>query len=214
MNLILIGPQGSGKGTQARLLLEKFHLSHIEIGSLIRASSQGDQPKAQIIDHLVNQKGQLLPDGVVLDLLIDHLDSIGYQNHLFDGFPRTLVQYTSLKDLLRQQNTKLHGAINISISDQEALKRLSSRRICPSCSKTYSLQIDPERSTCDCGATLTSRPDDQPDAISHRLAAYHESTQPVLEALKKDHLLIDIKGEQSVDKVTSQILDHLNSIIS
>lgn len=177
MNLILIGPQGCGKGTQADKILEKFKLEHIEVGGLIRDKAHQHDKKAEIIDHLANQKGVLLPDGIVLDMLIDHLDEVGYQNLLFDGFPRTVQQLEALKEILADEHTLIDAAIYIHISDDEALKRLEKR----------------------------GREDDHPDQIKQRLQSYHQTTQPVVDQLKDLHLLLEINGEQEVDQVFSDI---------
>ena len=105
MNLILIGPQGCGKGTQAQKLVQVRDFEHIETGKMIREKAHEHSKKGELIEHLATQKGVLLPDGVVLDMLIDELDKKGWENVLFDGFPRTLQQYQSLKELLEEKFT-------------------------------------------------------------------------------------------------------------
>lgn len=177
MNIVLIGPQGSGKGTQANLILADFPLIHIEMGALIREAAESHDKKGEIIDHLVNKKGSLLPDGVVLDMLITKFDQVGCDNLLFDGFPRTVSQYLSLKDLLGQRNSHLDLAIYIDISQEESLKRLK----------------------------LRARQDDTPEAIKHRLESFHNMTEPILSLMAEDGILAKIDGSRSVETVYQDI---------
>jgi adenylate kinase len=206
LNVILIGPQGSGKGTQAEKIISEYGLTYIEMGSLIRARAKLPDKKAEIIDHLANKKGLLLPDGVVLDMISDELtDNISKTGYLFDGFPRTVNQYQALKQLLYQKHLKLTVVIYLNISDREAVKRLGSRRICDRCTKGYSLVLTPMRHLCECGGNLIERPDDSEEAIRQRLNLFHENTQPILDLIKQDNLFIAINAEQTVEKIYSDI---------
>lgn len=211
LNLILIGPQGSGKGTQAQNIIDHYKLHHIEAGRLIRDRAEKHDKKAEIIDHLANQKGQLLPDGVVLDMIYDELEETDVdKGYLFDGFPRTTQQYQALKDLLEDQNQSLSAVIYLHISDEESVKRLTNRRICQKCHKGYSLLLEPDRTACDCGGELKKRPDDEPQAIKNRLELFHQTTQPILDLAEKDNLLIKINGEQDIDAIFEEITSHLD----
>lgn len=210
LNVILIGPQGSGKGTQAQLLTEEFGLKHIEMGLLIRRRTQQHNNKSAIIDHLVNKKGMLLPDGIVLDMLYDELEEQpSKQGYLFDGFPRTVKQYQALKEFLKEKGLKLNLALYLNISDDEAIKRLGVRKICRLCKKVYSQKLEPERVTCDCGGTLIKRADDESLAISSRLAAFHQHTQPILIMMKNDGVLREINGEQTIENIFIDIKKEL-----
>jgi adenylate kinase len=206
LNLLLIGPQGCGKGTQAEKIINKFGLIHIEAGALIRKRAELHDKKSEIIDHLANKKGQLLPDGIVLSMIIDELNEHhSDRGYLFDGFPRSVNQYLSLKDILSEKNLSLTAGIYLSIPDEETLLRLQSRRNCSTCHQGYSLLLEPERTACACGGTLVKRKDDEPEAIKTRLNAFHQSTEPILSLLKEDKLLITINGVQPVDTVFNQI---------
>jgi adenylate kinase len=206
MEMVLIGPQGSGKGTQANLILEEFQVAYIEAGRMLRERAMMHDKKGEIIDHLINKKGELLPDGVVLDMIADELEE-GPKNkgHLFDGFPRTIRQYEALKELLNDQKIELSHGIYLKISDQVSLQRLMARRHCIKCNKGYSLNFEPKRSICDCGGELAARTDDNLEAINKRLALFHQSTQPILEQMKKDGILSEINGELAVDQIFEQI---------
>ena len=212
MNIILIGPQGSGKGTQAQKIIEKFHLNHIETGKLIREKAEQHSKKAEIIDHLANQKGKLLPDGVVIDLLFEELEKIGFNNLLFDGFPRTTNQYLALKEILAQKNSTISNVIYLSLTDEEALKRLMARRVCSKCSKSYSLLLEPDRTTCECGGQLISREDDNQEAIKKRLISFHKQTAPVLDAAKQDNILVEIDASKDIDEIFKQLSASLSEI--
>ncbi len=204
--IILIGPQGCGKGTQAQFILKRYGLSYIEAGAMIRERALYHDKKSDILNHLVNQKGILLPDGIIMDMVCDELEEHPSDSgYLFDGFPRSTIQYQSLKEFLGERKMKLDAGIYIHISDDEALMRLSSRRICPLCKKGYSILLEPERVLCDCGGTLVKRIDDEPSAIKHRLEEFHTHTSPILLLMKKDGILKEINGEQTIEKIASDI---------
>ena len=206
LNVILIGPQGSGKGTQAQLIAKEYGLKHIEMGSMIRRRAQLHDKKAEIIDHLINKKGILLPDGIVLDMLYDEMEEQKRKKgFLFDGFPRTIKQYQALKEFFKEKGLKLNLALYLHISDKEAIKRLAARRMCRLCKKGYSLHLEPQREKCDCGGALVKRLDDEPQAIEKRLAAFHENTTPILDMMRKDRVLREINGEQSIEKIFEDI---------
>jgi len=210
LNVILIGPQGSGKGTQAQLIAKEFGLKHIEMGLLIRCRVQQHNNKSAIIDHLVNKKGMLLPDGIVLDMIYDELkEQPNKQGYLFDGFPRTVKQYQALKEFLKEKGLKLNVALYFNISDDEAMKRLGVRKICRLCKKVYSQQLEPERVTCDCGGALIKRADDESLTISSRLAAFHQHTKPILMMMKKDGVFREINGEQTIENIFIDIKKQL-----
>lgn len=210
MNLLLIGPQGSGKGTQAEKLTSEYRLHHLEMGALIRKQAHKHSQKAAIIDHLTNQEGKLLPDGIVLDLVFDYLEEQGNDNLLFDGFPRTQKQYQALKEILTEH--PISAAIYLDITDKLALDRLSARKICKTCQKSFNMHQEPNRIKCDCGGKLETRDDDQPEAIHSRLQAFHQSTQPILEDLHQDGILIKVSGDKSVDEVFKSIQSELKSL--
>lgn len=211
LNLLLIGPQGCGKGTQAQKLVDKFDLTHIEAGALIRKRAELHDKKSEIIDHLVNKKGQLLPDGVVLSMIYDEIqENPSKMGYLFDGFPRSVNQYHALKDMLIDKGLPLAVGVYLSIPDEETLLRLQSRRNCSKCHIGYSLLLEPERVVCDCGEKLIKRKDDEPEAIKTRLKAFHQSTEPILDLLKKDHLLISVDGVQPIETIFEEIVHKLS----
>lgn len=214
LTIILIGPQGCGKGTQAQLILQKYGLTYIEAGAMIRQRALFHDKKSDILNHLVNQKGVLLPDGIIMDMVCDELDErTAEKGYLFDGFPRSVVQYQSLKEYLSEKKIQLNVGLYIHISDDEALKRLEGRRLCSLCKKGYSIFLEPQRVKCDCGGDLVRRIDDEPAAIKRRLEEFHSHTSPILQIMKKDGILREINGEQPIDALFADIQKQLNPLI-
>ncbi len=206
INIILIGPQGCGKGTQAQMLLKKYGLTYIEAGAMIRERALIHDKKSDILNHLSNQKGMLLPDGIIMDMVCDEIEEKPtLHGYLFDGFPRSVVQYQALKDYLEEKKIKLDIGLYIHISDEEALKRLGGRRMCSLCKRGYSIFLEPNRTKCDCGGELIKRTDDEPLAIKHRLEEFHNHTAPILKLMKDDRILKEINGEQPIDTISSDI---------
>lgn len=205
MNILLIGPQGCGKGTQADYIIKHYHFHHIESGTLIRKQASEPTKKGELINNLANYKGMLIPDGIIINLIQTHLTTIGYDDLLFDGFPRTLNQYLALKELLKQNHHFIDLAIYLDLADSEAVKRLSSRRFCSVCHKTFSTLLEPQRTNCECGESLSHRSDDEPEAIENRLKLFREQSQPVLTQLQADKILRTIDAHQSVEQISKEI---------
>jgi adenylate kinase len=205
-NIFLIGPQGSGKGTQADLIVQEFGLTHIETGTMIRRRAELHDLKSVLIDHLANKKGVLLPDGIVLGMIDDELkdkhSDIGY---LFDGFPRTIKQYQAFKDLLKEKGQSCDCVLYLSIDDEEAIRRLTARRLCRNCRRGYSLITEPTRTSCECGGLLAIRADDEAPTIARRLSFYHLQTEPILDLMKKDGILYSINGQQKAEDIFEDI---------
>tara|TARA_Y100000310_G_scaffold344076_1_gene454981 strand:+ start:7194 stop:7799 length:606 start_codon:yes stop_codon:yes gene_type:complete len=201
MKLIFIGPQGSGKGTQAKVIAEKLDIAHISTGDLLRNPSPELKEK---IKSYVNQ-GKLVPDELILEILQQRISLPDCQNgFILDGYPRNLAQAKSLDKI-----TKIDKVIEISISDKESIKRLGKRLNCPECHSVFvESESLKENALCKkCSSPLIKREDDKEEAIKHRLEIYHNETSPVLE--KYDS--IKINGEQSIEKVTQDILSTLEN---
>jgi len=214
MNIAVIGPQGCGKTTQAQKIANRYRLQIIELGDLVRQKAHTHSQKAVLIDHLANQKGKLIPDGLVINILSDRLYLTGFTKLLLDGYPRTINQYYALTDLLHAKETKVDACIYINISDEEAIRRVQNRRICPICHQTYNLILEPNRTTCSCSATLIKRSDDEAQAISVRLMDFHQHTTPILEQMKKDQILIEVNGLQAIEAVFTEITTKLDTLIN
>lgn len=210
MNILLIGPQGSGKGTQAEILAKKSGLFYVEIGGLLREAAK----KNPVIDKLINVEGKLVPDDVAFSIVIDTIEknAPGKDNILFDGFPRSVAQYEMLAKWLLEEGKKIDVAVLIDISDEESIRRLSARRKCSKCGKIWNLVTSPKpptETTCECGGELTQRKDDTPEAIKNRLLTYHETTGRLVSLLEEKGLLLKVDGTKSIDDVTKDIVDGL-----
>jgi adenylate kinase len=200
MKLIFIGPQGSGKGTQAKITAGKLGLCHVSTGDLMRGA-EGELKER--LDGFMNA-GALVPDDLVLDLLKEKLGSEECRKgFILDGFPRTMNQAKLLKGI-----TDIDKVFEIWISDEVAVKRISSRLSCLKCGAIFNKITNPpkEEGKCDeCGGKLVQREDDKEAAIRMRLDIYHKETEPVLDLYDS----IKVNGEQSIDKVEEDILENL-----
>jgi adenylate kinase len=203
MNIVILGPQGSGKGTQAELLAKNLGLSRFESGQILRAIPD-------LASYL--NSGNLVPFHIVDELAEEFLKSHVNQGVIFDGYPRVIVQYQTLKSIVAKYNTRIDHVINIEISENETIRRLSARRTCAKCGEIYNLLTKPPKaSICDiCGGELTQRDDDKPEAIQRRLAIYREQTHPVFEMAIQEGIGIEINGEQPIEVIHQEILKKIN----
>lgn len=207
MNIIIIGPQGSGKGTQADILGKKLNIPHITMGGLLRAEAGSDSALGEKIKTIINQ-GILAPDEITLALLKQRLDKPDCEaGFILDGYPRNLVQAGDL-----EQVTNVDLALEIFITDAEALKRTGGRRSCAKCGAIYHLDFNPPKveNVCDkCGGQLTVRDDDKDEVIAKRLAIYHEQTEPLIDYYKKQGVYLKIDGMPPIPEVTKEIFAKL-----
>ncbi|MEM4282154.1 MAG: nucleoside monophosphate kinase [Candidatus Woesearchaeota archaeon] len=202
MKIILFGPQGSGKGTQGRLLSQAFGIPHIDVGELLRKELEkgtelGMRAK-KVLEH-----GGFVEDGEIFKLVKSKLlSSESEKGWILDGFPRTLEQADFL-----EQVAKPDIAILLKIPDRIAIKRLSSRRQCPKCGRVYGLDIPPKkRGRCDeCGERLLRRKDDSPAAIRKRLRLYHKVTEPILRRYKKQRLVYEVDASGAIEEVFKEL---------
>lgn len=200
MIIIFIGPQGCGKGTQARILSEKLKIPHISTGDLFR-SLKGDLKKK--VDEIIN-KGLLVPDELTIEILKDRISKEDCKKgFILDGFPRNLNQAKALENLI-----SVDKVIELSIPDEESVKRISGRRVCPSCKANFNIYTSPKpkkEGICDfCGEKLVRRDDDREEVVRKRLETYHKETEPVLEFYGKKVSRIDGIGE--IEEISKRIL--------
>ena len=200
MNILLIGPQGSGKGTQARLLCDKFHFSYFEAGAFLRQMAEKDEDLRKYLAG-----GNLVPGEEMSSYVTTYLDDNGlYDNILFDGFPRTLDQYEAFKKWAEDKKVKLNLVILLTVGEKETVRRLSARRQDPVTGKIYNLVTDKPPAEID-QSTLIQREDDKPGAIAKRLSLYKEQTEPMIAGLKKITDVIEIDGERPIEVILQDI---------
>lgn len=208
MNLILLGPPGTGKGTQAKLIADRLGALHVATGDLFRnAVKQGSELGARAKEYM--DRGELVPDDVTIDMLFDRLDQPDAQSGvIFDGFPRTLQQAVALDKALTGKGKAVDAALHITVPDDEIVRRLSGRWLCPSCGAIYQEQTQPpvRAQLCDnCGNELQQRDDDRPEVVRARLE-YQRPPKEMLEYYQGQNKLVDINGAHPPDDVTKDLL--------
>lgn len=216
MNIVLTGPPGAGKGTQAEMITANYKILHISTGDMFRdAVEKGTEMGRKAGEFM--QAGQLVPDDVTIGIVAERLAQPDCkQGFLLDGFPRTIKQAEALDDILAGFNQTLHAVINIAVPDEVLLERMTGRLTCSGCKTIYHRKLQPPRveGVCDkCGSSLQQRGDDTAaDTAKNRLAVYKKQTNPLLEYYEKKNLLINVDGQLSPDEVFAQIRQNLEAI--
>ena len=209
MYLLLMGPPGAGKGTQAAKLVERYDIPHVSTGDIFRGALQERTPLGLEAKRYMDV-GALVPDQVTVGITRERLaksDCIG--GFILDGFPRTLQQAHALDQMLAKMGIRLNKVVNIVVPDQELIPRLTGRRICQSCGATYHMEFRPpaQPSVCDrCGGELYQRTDDQEETVRERLEVYRLQTQPLIQYYRERDLYSEINGAQSTEAVFRDIV--------
>lgn len=208
MNIILVGPQGSGKGTQAANIVKEYGLKHLSTGDALRAEIQSGSDLGKEVAELINA-GNLVSDDLVNNIIKGAFDTYKEQGLLLDGYPRTQAQAEYLNSV-----AKVDAILEINISDEEAVRRISARYNCPKCGEIYNTITKPPKvvGVCDNdGAKLFQRDDDKPDEVRKRLADYHAKTEPIIGFFEEKGVAVyHINGEQDFDKVFTDIEEKLD----
>jgi adenylate kinase len=205
MVLILLGPPGVGKGTQAVRLAEELKAVHVSTGDLLRAARRDGTELGKRAQKYMDA-GELVPDHLILDLVRDHLAAVPASTTvLFDGFPRTTAQAEGLDQVLEQSGRKVDLVVLFEAPDETIVKRLGGRRSCPQCGAVYNVHFNPPavEGRCDrCGSPLLQRPDDVPETITRRLEVYREQTAPLVSFYENDGVGFGrIRADRAVDEV-------------
>jgi adenylate kinase len=211
MNLILFGAPGSGKGTQAERLRDRFSLKHISTGDLLRDAVAAGTELGKRVEGIM-AAGELVSDDIVLQLIEEAVGNVKNDDSLngwvLDGYPRTVEQAKMLDALLSKSNETIDGVVVLEVDRDAIIERLSSRRSCPECKAVYNvLNMPPKKEgVCDnCGAALVHRKDDRPETIENRLDVYERQTMPILEHYQGAVDIHRIDGNQSVEAVTKAV---------
>jgi adenylate kinase len=215
LNIVLVGLPGAGKGTQAEKIATEFSVPHISTGDAFRAAVKEETPLGVQAKSFMD-KGHLVPDDIVVGIVKERLGKDDCETgFMLDGFPRTVQQAKALDDMLAEMGRKLDHVIEINVSRDLLLERLTGRRICSQCGATYHVMFNPpkEEGVCDkCGGELYQREDDNEQTVATRLDVNIEQSAPVLEYYEQKSLLRKIKGEQDIQDVFSDIAKLLRGL--
>jgi adenylate kinase len=208
MNIVLMGPPGAGKGTQAEVMARNLFVPHISTGDIFRANIKAGTELGQLANQYIS-KGDLVPDEVTMAMIRDRLaEDDCAEGFILDGLPRTIGQADALAAVLADQGKSLDKVVNIDVPIEKLIARLSGRRVCRNCSQTYHLLNNPpmEEGICDeCGGELYQRADDSEETIKNRLDVYVAQSSPLIEYYEAKGLLLSIDGDQSINNVLTDI---------
>lgn len=208
MNIVLMGPPGAGKGTQADVMARKLFVPHISTGDIFRANIKANTELGLLANQFIS-KGELVPDEVTMGMIKDRLAEADCEKgFILDGLPRTIVQADALEEILDGQGKKVEYVVNIEVPLENLIERLSGRRVCRNCSQTYHMMYNPpaEAGVCDdCGGELYQRADDSEATIKNRLEVFQAQSQPLVDYYQEKGLLLNIDGEQSINQVLIDI---------
>ncbi|OFX17246.1 MAG: adenylate kinase [Armatimonadetes bacterium RBG_16_58_9] len=211
MRIVLFGPPGAGKGTQASLSAQKYGAAHISTGDALREAVANATPTGLKAKAYMDA-GELVPDDVVIAIAKERLASTGEAGFILDGFPRTVAQAEALDKALEELGKPLDAVVNLKVDQDELIRRLSGRRICPGCGEPY--HVDSKRPTsegaCDvCGRSLVHRDDDKPEAIANRLKVYADQTAPVLDYYAARGISKDVAAAGGISDIFNRIVEAL-----
>jgi len=211
MKLILLGPPGAGKGTQAKFLTERYRIPQISTGDILRAAVREGTPLGVKAKEVMDS-GALVPDEVVVGIVRERLREDDCVNgFILDGFPRTVPQADALQQSLRDLGRELDAVISLGVDTEALVERLTGRRTCRACARGYHVKFDPPQKdgVCACGGELYQRDDDQESTIRNRLQVYDEQTAPLIDYYSEHGLLFMVDGMADIDTVQAEILNIL-----
>ena len=209
MKIIMLGAPGAGKGTQAKMIAEKYSIPHVSTGDIFRANiKNGTELGKQAKEYM--DAGKLVPDELTVKILLDRVAQDDCKDgYVLDGFPRTIPQAEVLEDALNKLGDKIDYAINVDVPDENIVRRMSGRRACLKCGATYHIEHIPpkQEGICDtCGSELVLRDDDKPKTVLNRLKVYHDQTQPLIDFYTERNVLKSVDGTRDMKEVFDAII--------
>jgi len=215
--VVLLGPPGAGKGTQAKLLQEEFAACQISTGDILRQAVAQQTPLGQEAAQYIN-RGALVPDDVIVNLVAERLKQKDCEKgFILDGFPRTIAQAESLDAILKRMNLSLNGVLSVQVPEQVIIERLAGRRTCKSCGALSHVVFNPPKKAgvCDrCGGELFQRDDDREETIAHRLKVYESQTAPLADYYRERGLLRAIDGVGAIDQIRTRVNEALGGLVA
>jgi adenylate kinase len=214
MNLILLGPPGAGKGTQAQLMVDRYHIPQISTGDILRAAVKGKTPLGMKAKDFMDQ-GKLVPDELVIGIIEERLKAADcHPGFILDGFPRTIAQAEALQPILSKMGRSIDHVVNIEVEDEELVRRLTGRRTCKNCGAMFHIVFHAAKreGICDrCGGTLYQREDDKEETIRTRLKEYQKQTSPLIQYYQQKKTLRSIQGVGGQEQIFEQIIRLLDA---
>lgn len=212
MKIIMLGAPGAGKGTQAKMIADKYKIPHISTGDIFRMNIKNGTDLGMEAKKYMDQ-GLLVPDELTVRILLDRVAKEDCKDgYVLDGFPRTIPQAEVLEDALNKLGDKIDYAINVEVPDEHIIRRMGGRRACLSCGATYHIEHVPPKKegVCDqCGQELVLRDDDKPETVQNRLRVYQEQTQPLIDFYRERNVLKSVDGTQDMQDVFHAIVELL-----
>lgn len=209
MKIIMLGAPGAGKGTQAKMIADKYSVPHVSTGDIFRANIKNGTELGKEAKTYMDQ-GLLVPDELTVKILLDRVAQDDCKNgYVLDGFPRTIPQAEVLEKALNELGDKIDFAIDVDVPDENIIRRMSGRRACLSCGATYHIEHVPPKTEgiCDrCGKELVLRDDDKPETVKNRLDVYHKQTQPLIDFYSARNVLKTVDGTQDMNDVFASIV--------
>ena len=213
MNLILLGPPGCGKGTQAKILIDTYHIPQISTGDILREAIKNESPLGVEAKTHMDQ-GSLVPDHLVIKIIEERLKQADCnRGFVLDGFPRTVAQAEALDTTLSEMGSKLEYVFSIEVDDGELVRRLTGRRVCRKCGESYHIEFNPPRQEglCDsCQGKLYQRDDDKEETIRNRLKVYQDQTSPLINFYRRKDVLHSMDGVGSIEEIKERLLTIIN----
>ena len=214
MNIVLLGPPGSGKGTQAKMIAEKYGVVHISTGDILRENVRNGTALGVEAKKFM-EAGKLVPDSLLIDIIKDRLAKDDVKGGwMLDGYPRTMPQAEAMDKILPNLGQKIDVVLNIDVPDAELVKRVTGRRMCK-CGATYHVQFNPPKvaGKCDaCGGELYQRADDTEETVKERLQAYHAQTQPLIDYYEKRGIVATVIGVGDIKEIFGKVAEALDKI--